>query len=50
MGVSYVSKLNKFKSQIVIKGVHKYLGVFDTEQEVHDVYMKEKRLSHQGFA
>ena len=49
MGVSYVPKLNKFKAQIVVKGVYKYLGVFHTEQAAHDAYMEEKKLSHQGF-
>ena len=49
LGVSFMSKLNKFKAQICIRGKHKYLGVFNSEQEAHDAYMSEKRKSHVGF-
>lgn len=49
MGVSFVPKLGKFKAQIVVKGKHKYLGLFDSEQQAHDAYMSEKRKPHSGY-
>ena len=33
---------NKWKAQIKINGVVKYLGLFNTAQEAHEIYKKEK--------
>ena len=46
LGVSFVPKLNKYKAQITVKGKGVYLGVCETAQEAHEVYMDYKRQHH----
>lgn len=41
-------KTGKFTSQITIKGVIHYLGVFDTPDEASTAYLTAKRTNHLG--
>ena len=45
-GYTYLRKNNKWKAQIVVNKEHKYLGVFNTEQEAHEAYLKAKKELH----
>ena len=46
LGVSQIG--NKFQAQIRINKKLKYLGMFKTAEEAHEVYLQEKRLYHEG--
>ena len=41
VGVSYSKPHKKWKSQIAINGRRKFLGLFETKEQAHEVYMKE---------
>lgn len=45
-GYTYHRKLNKWRAQIVLNKEHKYLGVFNTEHEAHEAYLKAKEELH----
>lgn len=36
----------RFKAQLTIAGVSKYLGVFDTIADAHEAYVRAKRIHH----
>ena len=40
---------NKWQAQININGKVKYIGHYDTEEEGHEEYLKEKRIHHPFF-
>jgi hypothetical protein len=48
LGVTQDKEHKKWKAQIVVKGVYKYLGFFTTEEEAHKAYLQAKRQFHQG--
>jgi hypothetical protein len=41
---------NRWKSQIRVNGAVKYLGVFDTAEMAHQVYLQAKKQHHAGWA
>jgi hypothetical protein len=43
VGSTYVSKFNKWYSQIVVNKKNIYLGSYDTELEAHEAYLKYKK-------
>ena len=45
-GYTYHRKLNKWMAKIVVNKKHKYLGVFNTEHEAHEAYLKAKEELH----
>lgn len=45
-GYTYHRKLNKWMAQIVVNKEYKYLGVFNTEHEAHESYLKAKKELH----
>lgn len=45
-GYTYHRKLNKWMAQIVVNKEYKYLGVFNTEHEAHEAYLKAKKELH----
>lgn len=45
-GYTYHRKLNKWMAQIVVNKERKYLGVFNTEHEAHEAYLKAKEELH----
>ena len=45
-GYTYHKKLNKWMAQIAVNKEHKYLGVFNTEHEAHEAYLKAKKELH----
>lgn len=49
MGVSYISRLKKYKATITVRGVNHYLGLHLTEKDAHEAYMIAKRKHHVGF-
>lgn len=46
LGTSYLK--GKWKAQIGVFGVQRYLGTFDTPQEAHAAYVAAKRALHPG--
>lgn len=48
LGVSPHKNSGKFKAQIQVLGKQKYLGLFLTPQEAHEVYLAAKRELHEG--
>lgn len=38
----------KFQSKIMVDGVHRSLGYFDTAEAAHAAYLAEKRIHHPG--
>jgi hypothetical protein len=38
----------RFVAQIRVRGVHRYLGRYDTAEEAHAAYLRAKRLFHEG--
>lgn len=47
LGVS-LRPSGRFLAQIVVRGVHYYLGTYDTAEEAHKVYLTAKRKYHRG--
>lgn len=45
-GCTYIIRLDKWMAQINVNKEHKYLGVFNTEQEAHEAYLKAKKELH----
>ena len=45
-GYYFCKSINKFRSQIVLKGKQKYLGDFDTAEEARGAYLKAKNELH----
>lgn len=41
IGCTYLKKCNKWMSRIRIKEKYKHLGVFNTQKEAHNAYLKE---------
>lgn len=48
LGVTYREDCKKFQAQITINGKQTYLGVFETSEQAHAVYLFEKRKHHEG--
>ncbi|WP_424624454.1 HNH endonuclease [Achromobacter marplatensis] len=48
IGASRHSNGKGYVAQIIVKGVHKYLGYFQTAQEAHEAYVAAKRRFHRG--
>lgn len=46
LGVSFDKRLSKYKAQIRTNGVNTYLGIFETPEEAHAVYVEAKRKQH----
>lgn len=42
-GVCFYSKRNKWIAQIMVKGIKKHLGYFNTENEAYEAYKKESQ-------
>jgi len=49
-GVSFVKSTNKFRAHISINGKFNSLGVYETAEEAHEVYLKNKRALHGFYA
>lgn len=47
MGASRNGK--KWKARILVDGVRRYLGVFDTPEAAHTAYLSAKRDQHSGY-
>lgn len=41
-------KRGKFRARITVEGGERNLGVYDTAQEAHEVYLTAKRELHAG--
>ncbi|WP_186390558.1 HNH endonuclease [Citrobacter freundii] len=48
LGVSWCSSVKKWRAEISIKGVSKYLGVYSSKEEAHRIYLEAKRKLHKG--
>ncbi len=48
LGACWNKSVNKWQSQIVVKGKFKYLGIFDTPELAHQAYLTAKRELHEG--
>lgn len=48
LGVSWNTRKRKFVAQIKTKGVHTYLGAYDSKYEAYDAYITAKRQLHAG--
>lgn len=48
LGVTYHKARGKYQAQISVGAKHRYLGLFDTAEEAHAVYLKAKRELHEG--
>lgn len=48
LGVSWMTKANKWRAQIAIDGRVVYLGLFVDKHEAHAEYLKAKRQIHAG--
>jgi hypothetical protein len=49
LGVSLHAQTGRYSAQIRANGRNKSLGLFDTPEEAHKVYIAAKRQLHQGF-
>lgn len=47
LGVDWKSSHKKWRAQIRINGVKKQIGLFDSAEEAHDAYLKEKKAREQ---
>ena len=45
-GYYFHKKAKKWKSQIKLNGKLKHLGLFESEQEAHQAYLKSKEIYH----
>ena len=48
LGASHDKRRNKFYAQILVGGVKKNLGRFDTAELAHQAYLEAKRKHHEG--
>lgn len=48
-GCSFDKRSNKWRARIQLNGKSKTLGYYDTEEEAHEAYLKEKRILHPYF-
>ena len=48
LGASFDKSRNKYLAQILIDGVKKNLGRFDTAEQAHRAYVEAKRKHHKG--
>jgi hypothetical protein len=46
LGVSYITKGNKYLSRIVVNKKHIRLGLFNTEEDAYNAYISAKRILH----
>jgi hypothetical protein len=46
-GYYWNKKANKYKSQIKVDGVKKYLGLYDKEEDARQAYLDAKKIYHQ---
>jgi hypothetical protein len=46
LGVTFDKRKNMFMSQICINRKNKFIGYFETKEEAHSAYLREKRNSH----
>ncbi len=46
MGVTYYKNIKKFAAQIQFNKKNKYLGLFNTAEQAHAVYLEQKILLH----
>ena len=49
-GVSWHKKTGKWQARIRINDKQKYLGLFDTAEEAHQVYCENAKTSHKDYA
>ena len=48
LGVSWHEDCQKWRASIKIQGKKKYLGLFTSKEEAHQVYVAAKRQFHEG--
>lgn len=49
LGLMGVSKNTKgYRARIKVNGVERHIGTFNTPEEAHEAYLREKRLIHAG--
>jgi len=48
LGVSWNTKLRKWRAQIKIKGKTKQIGIYEIEEEAYAAYLQYKRKYHEG--
>lgn len=48
LGASLDKRRGGYTSQILIAGVNRYLGSFDTAEDAHEAYVAAKRVHHAG--
>lgn len=48
LGVSWHSQKDKWRARIMVEGVEKHLGLFDSQEEAYAAYLAAKRIMHSG--
>jgi len=48
LGVSWHKGTKKFQARISLNGIQKFLGNFSDPKDAHEVYLKWKRMVHEG--